>query len=107
MVGVRLTCSIAATAATTADAPQRGLLLLLLLAAVRVGGGGAGDGPALAVGAVELLDGVAVALDVAVARRRRRVDAALALLEAARRGLGCVCFEGEGGQVSEGSICIS
>lgn len=44
------------------------------------------------MGAVELLDGVPVPLDVAVPRRRRGVDAALALLEAAWWGLGCVCY---------------
>lgn len=40
---------------------------------------------------MEILDGVAVALDMAVARGGRGVDAALALLEAARRCLGGVC----------------
>lgn len=42
----------------------------------------AADRPALRVGLVELLDRVAVALDVAVARRGSGVDAAFSLLEA-------------------------
>ncbi len=61
----------------------------------RVGAGGAvaalgaAQGPALRVRLMELLDGVAVALHVAVAGRGRGVDAALALLEA-----GWWCFGG-------------
>lgn len=44
----------------------------------------AGDGPALRVRLVKLLDGIPVPLNVAIARRGRGVDAALALLETGR-----------------------
>lgn len=80
------------------------LLLLLVMVVLellhggrgRVGGGAlaAADGPALRVRLVELLDGVAVALHVAVAGRGRGVDAALALLEAGGGRLGGVPFVG-------------
>lgn len=78
--------------------PQLLLLVMVLLELLhggrgRVGGArglAAADGPALRVGLVELLDGVAVALHVAVAGRGRGVDAALALLEAGGGRLGGV-----------------
>lgn len=86
-----------------------GLASLLLLVAVVVGGilgigagagavppattrsGAAAHGPPLRVRLVELLDGVAVALHVAVARGGCGVDAAFALLEAGGGRFGCVC----------------
>lgn len=60
--------------------------------------GAAADGPALRVRLVELLDGVAVPLHVAVTRRRRGVDAALTLLEA-----GGWCF---GGVLRHGVVLV-
>lgn len=98
----RLICQLTRTllSLTTRDRRLASLLLLLLSSVVTTAvrsrlvpsRASRRDRPALAMGAVELLDGVPVPLDVAVPGRRCGVDAALALLEAAWWGLGCVCY---------------